>query len=233
MKNFLTILALSILTSKANALITPSDCTAGVVDSSCIHTIWVEDNIPGDVGGNILYDGAIAGVPATGNYYWGYDFEFPDHAKMYENRSSHLLTLVFTFTIPTGNCSDGCMPGMEFKLNNWQSFFPDMIRYDNKARVSIEIPPNSSYGWVIGLWQATEPHLTATIDGHSSGVSLADVGLPDTFNSVTRSDGDWFPCPCGDSEGWCYPGSNYSTGFVGPWYHDNYSISDAQNCAPH
>jgi hypothetical protein len=216
-----------------------ADCTTGHQDSTCLKSISGGAIQPPPTGElRALYDGALAGVPSTGFHYWGFDFQSVDgiyspvQRSMYVNRSNELVSITLTFDIPSGPCGSGCMPGIEFKVGGWHSFFPNIVRANNTAEATLEVGPNDSYGWVIGLWSATNPRLTVVPHG-TDKVSMADVGLPEAPNSVEVTPGATYPCGCPDgTTAQCYTGSQYSTGYVGPWSNDYYHADGAGNTCP-
>jgi hypothetical protein len=217
---------------------TPSDCSTGHQDSTCLKAVKGGD-LPPDVPGNrLLYDGPLAGVPATDLHYWGFDFQAvdgvypPTQRSMYVNRSSDLIMITLTFDIPTGPCEEHCLPGIEFKVGNWHTFFPNVVAANGLAEATLEVGPSEPYGWVIGLWQASNPRLTVTARSKVQW-TLADVGLPMHPDVFTSTPGVSYPCLCQDGTvATCTTGPQYSTGIVGGWSHDYYQKEGGTSTCP-
>jgi hypothetical protein len=214
--------------------VSPSDCLVGRADSTCVQKL--AGGTVGIAGGGendqALYDGVLDGVPPTGKWYWGYDFE-SDYGidseyglSMYINRSSEIIEVTLSFDVPPSGCGDGCLPGLEFKLGHWNSVFPVIAVANGRAEASVLISPGQAYGWVIGLWAASNPHLRVVAHGKEH-VDLATVGLPNDMGHQIRTVGTYYACSCRLDP--CYTGTKYSTGFVGAWGSDGYS-SDAIYC---
>jgi hypothetical protein len=216
----------------------PSDCGPGRQDSTCIKVVNGGDVPPWIPQARLLYDGPLAGVPATDFHYWGFDFQTEDgiyapvQRSMFVNRSNELVSITLTFDIPTGPCDAGCLPGVEFKVGAWHTFFPNIVKANGTAEATLEVGPNDSYGWVIGLWRATNPRLSVTAHG-TTNLSMRDIGLPLSPDSLVSTPGVIYPCACPDgSTGECFTGPQYSTGYVGPWSHDFYQQQGAGNTCP-
>lgn len=213
-----------------------SDCVAGNADSSCVGNVQ-RLTLAHPPSADVLYDGPIAAAPNFGAGYWGFDFLASDSGipspvpkDMFVNRSANAISLTFTFDVPPGNCSSGCRPGMEFKLGSkWNSFFPNIILAGNQAITSVQIAPGQAYGFVIALWQATNPHVRVNNLG-ASKLFLADVGLR-SFSAADPVPGIYFQCQCGDGYlKQCYSGSHLANGYMGQWGNDNYASWDAVGC---
>lgn len=213
-----------------------SDCAYKNVDSTCSKQVTRGPvHLPPPV--EAIYDGSLAGAPATGSAYWGFDFvsatlgiPSPVPRDMFINRSGSPISLQFSFDLPAGPCGTGCQPGMEFKLGaSWNSFFPNIITFGTTAMTSLQVAPGQAYGFVISLWRATNPRIRVQNLGGGS-LGLSDVGLTD-FSVATPIAGSYFSCVCGDAgTRTCYSGTRFSNGLMGQWYQDKYVPWDAVGC---
>jgi hypothetical protein len=175
---------------------------------------------------SILYDGPLGGVPTSGYAYWGFDF-FADETgtaslvrpDQFINRSSVPVTITLSFTFPTTHpCHHDCLPGVEFEVDaGWYKVDPPYVVNGNTVSVSQTFAPRRGFGWVIGLWQSTNPHLKVTVPA-GSNTTLEAVGLPSlpqVANEIPAVSG---VCACSDgTTATCSDGSRFSNGLLGPW----------------
>jgi hypothetical protein len=204
----------------------PSDCLARDADSTCNSA--VSRSSGASVGSSqYLYDGPLGGVPAQGYAYWGYDFLADEMGvatvytkDMYVNHTQYPVTIRLGFDIPTTHaCNGGCLPGVQFFYGpSWASYFAAAVVSGGTVSLEFRVPAGTAYGWAIGLWEATNPRLTVTVDPGVS-TTLAELGLPAQpaialeIAAVTTS------CPCIDgSSADCSLGSHFTNGLDGPWY---------------
>ena len=206
----------------------PSDCKARDADSTCATAVAgaTAPSLPPFGGDAILYDGPLGGVPATGYAYWGFDFvadltglPSPVRPDEFINRSSVPVTIKLSFTFPTNHaCFKDCLPGAEFEVDaGWFKIDPPYVIDGNSVSLSQVIAPGRGYGWVIGLWQSTNPRLTVTIPAGAKA-TLQDVGLsplPAIANEIAAVTS---VCECWDgSTATCSDGTHFSNGLLGSW----------------
>lgn len=223
----------------------PSDCKARDADSTCATAVaGVTIGSPPQVQPAApLYDGPLGGVPAHGYAYWGFDFiadqtgtTSPVRPDEFINRSKVPVTITLTFNFPSDHpCKKDCLPGVEFEVDaGWFKIDPPYVTLGNRVSVTQVFEPGRGYGWMIGLWQSTNPRLTVTVP-KGAKTTLQEVGLPslpaiaDVISAVTGT------CSCWDgSEAACSDGNHFSNGLLGPWYQnlDNYIRAGSFNNCP-
>jgi hypothetical protein len=96
-----------------------------------------------------------------------------------------------------------------------------MMVKGNTATISLQVRPGQSYGWAIGLWQASNARLTVTLP---TGVhaTLEQVGLPPQPSVAREIPAVPAVCNCWDgSTAACSLGNRFSNGLMGPWYREN------------
>lgn len=227
------------------AKLNPSDCRPRDADSTCATAVagapvaappLAHPELP-------LYDGPLGGVPTSGYAYWGFDFIAdltgttssvrPDE---FINRSNVPVTIKLSFDVPTDHpCKNNCLPGAQFQVDpGWFKIDPPYVVVGNTVSVSQTFNPGRGYGWVIALWQSTNPRLTVTIPAGAKA-TLQDVGLspfPAVANEIPAVQG---VCDCWDgTSGPCSEGSHFSNGLLGPWFQNltNYRRAGAFNICP-
>jgi hypothetical protein len=200
----------------------PSDCLPRHMDSSCASAL---------VGGGGPSDPpppppptsyALAGQPASGYWYWGYDFQALDSAQKIDprfvNRSGRPLVITLSFTVPEGPCGRGCLPGVEFYFDqDVRKRDPKISVIGNRASASVPVNSGDSYGFIIGLWQASDPAIAVTTpDGAPVSPDLVGLSMhPDVSTLVA---GAPTICQCNDgSVAECFLGDHYSNGLTGLW----------------
>ena len=210
----------------ASAKVGPSDCRPRDADSTCATAV-AGAPVPVPPSGDPespLYDGPLGGVPASGYAYWGFDFfadqmgtDSPVRPDEFINRSNVPVTITLIFNFPTTHaCNHDCLPGVEFLVDKgWFKIDPPFLIGTNAASVSQTFAPGRGYGWIIGLWESTNPRLKVTVP-NGSAATLQEVGLPmfpakaDEIAAVTSS------CVCWDgSVAACSAGSRFSNGLLG------------------
>jgi len=221
----------------------PSDCRARDADSTCATAVAGAPLPPPFIPNPVLYDGPLGGVPASGYAYWGFDFvadetgtPSPVRPDEFINRSSVPVTITLTFDIPTGRaCGTRCLPGMEFEVD--AGFFkidPPFVVSGNTVTCTHTFMPGRGYGWVIALWQSTNPRLTVTIP-RGTTATLPEVGLSPRPSIVTEVPATLSTCYCWDgSTAACSEGSHFSNGLLGYWSQEfgNYTRAGAFNSCP-
>ena len=224
----------------------PSDCKARDADSTCATAVAGETVItpPLPHPDGLLYDGPLGGVPSSGYAYWGFDFiadqtgiPSPVRPDEFINRSSVPVTIKLSFTFPASHpCAKDCLPGAEFEVDTgWFKIDPPYVIDGNSVSISQVFAPGRGYGWVIGLWQSTNPRLTVTIPAGAKA-TLQDVGLsplPAIANEIAAVTSG---CACWDgSTATCSDGTHFSNGLLGSWdtEFDIYRRAGAfNNCPP-
>ena len=211
----------------ASTTVRPSDCRPRDADSTCATAVAgagvpPEQHQPSLV----LYDGPLAGVPASGYAYWGFDFlaeqtrtPSPVRPDQFINRSPDPVTITLRFTVPgRPSCGHDCLPGVEFEVDvGWFKVDPPYVRSGSSVSLTNVIRPGQGYGWVIGLWQASDPRLTVTVP-QGSHATLQDVGLPATPNVADVIPAAFSTCDCMDgTTAACSDGARFSNGLLGPW----------------
>jgi hypothetical protein len=214
---------------RVSAKLLPSDCRPRDADSTCATAVAAapgDESAPGHLNPT-LYDGPLAGVPATGYWYWGFDFAAdaagtpsPVRPDEFINRSRYPVTIALKFTFRTDRpCRKDCLPAVEFREGpGWSKLDPPWVFDGDTVSVSATIRPGQGYAWIIALWQASNPRLTVSIPKGASA-TMADLGLTD-FPSIS-SEVAAVPtvCACWDgSTAACSHGSRTSNGLLGPWY---------------
>jgi hypothetical protein len=228
------------------AHVRPSDCRPRDADSTCATAVaGAPAPIPAPPGGtsNILYDGPLGGVPATGYAYWGFDFiadsartRSPVRPDEFINRSKVPVTIKLTFDVPTGHpCGKDCLPGVQFQTGpGWRIIGPLFTVVGGQAWVTGTFAPGQGFGWVIGLWESWNTRLTVTVPVGST-TSLEEVGMPSFPEEATEIPASYATCPCWDgSSADCSDGTRFSNGKLGPWFvaWDNYFRAGAFNSCP-
>jgi len=234
-KNLYRVLCLAAAAQAASASdntgsgVRPSDCRARDADSTCAAAV-AGAPMPDPTILRPLYDNSIGGVPSTGYAYWGFDFASalagvasPFGDDMFVNRSPYTATITLTFTIPTSHpCGNDCLPGVQFEVGpSWSRFAPPLVVSGNQVSASYAARPGDGYGWVIGLWQSSNPRLTVTVP-QGVTVSMADLGLPADPSVALEIPAVVTTCICPDGTTQaCSLGDRYSNGLMGPWYKSN------------
>jgi len=221
---------LALLTGSCSAAwaLGPSDCLPRDADSTCASAVARSTTgAPPYDAKSLLYDGRLGGVPPTGYAFWGFDFESaargvtsPSTNDMYFNRSSAVLTVTLSFDIPTTHtCGQGCMPGLKFIVGlGWDTVFPPLKVEGGLVTATLQVNPGQAYGWVVGLWQATNPRLTLSVPT-GAAATLALVG-----QSADPAIAQEIPAVLGMCDCWdltprpCSAGSRFSNGLMGYWY---------------
>ena len=229
------------------AKVGPSDCRPRDADSTCATAVAgapTPSPMP-IIQTPTLYDGPLGGVPSTGYAYWGFDF-FADETGLpslvrpdeFINRSSVPVTIVLTFDIPTDHpCNKDCLPGVQFQVDaGFHKVDPPYTIVGGKVSLAQTFATGRGYGWVIGLWQATNPRLTVTVPKGATA-TLEDVGLSPSPAVATQLPAIVGVCDCPDgSSASCSAGTRYSNGLLGPWYqisnNSNYQRSGSFNDCP-
>jgi len=207
------------------AAVNPTDCSTGRSDNTCAAAV----QSPPEGGSTAPPPPAppttfrLAGIPAFNYWYFGYDFQTPDAYQgalpQFVNRSNQTIRLMFTFTIPAGNCGDDCLPAVEFYKGSNQvvKIDPPLVIKGNEATTALDVYGGESYSWVIGLWQSRDPKISVA-DEYGNATSLSNAGLssrPDIANLIL---GIPTTCLCSDgSEALCNRGDRYSNGLLGEW----------------
>lgn len=224
---------------EAARAIAPSDCTNGHSDSTCARSVAAPTSPGGQPspGARTLYEGALAGMPAHGYAYWGFDFvaeatgmPSPALRPMFINRSGGPVDIAFTFDIPASPaCGRGCLPQVGFQLDQgWFTVSLVAAVAGGTATFSYEIPAGRLYGWHIGLWQGLNPRVSVSAPGNPAAtltsVGLgANLGIADPVPAVIGS------CACLDgSSAPCSDGVRLSNGMMGLWIPSSETIIEPQ-----
>jgi hypothetical protein len=155
---------------------------------------------------------------------------------LFINRSRVPVTITLSFNVPTGHsCNKNCLPGVQFQVDaGWFKLDPPFVIDGNTASVSAEFAPGRGYGWVIGLWQSTNPRLKVTIPVGATA-TMEELGLP-TFPAIAQEIAAVAGvCDCWDgSRAPCSDGSRFSNGLLGSWRQSNefYIRAGAFNSCP-
>ena len=227
------------------ARVHPSDCRPRDADSTCATAVAAATPPPFHAV-DTLYDGPLGGVPAHGFAYWGYDFiadqtgtPSPVRQDEYINRSGVDVLIKLSFDIPSSHpCNHDCLPGVEFEMGpGWGKVDPPYIKDGNVVSLSATVRPGEGYGWIIGLWEATNPRLTVTVP-KGSAATLAAVGLVRDMPVANEIPPDIARCQCDDGTfANCSAGEHFSNGLLGIWTqgnNDGYDRAGAFNdCAFH
>ncbi len=250
-KNLYRVLCLVVAAQAAHASqsgvarLNPSDCRPRDADSTCATAVAGAPPVgpPPFQQSPTLYDGPLGGVPASGYAYWGFDFvadqtrtPSPVRPDEFINRSSVPVTITLSFSIPTDHvCKNNCLPGAQFQVDpGWFKIDPPYIIKGDSVSISQTFNPGRGYGWVIALWQSTNPWLTVTIPAGAKA-TLQDVGLPTqpaVANEMAAVQG---LCDCWDgTSAACSDGTHFTNGLLGPWSQNwtNYTRASAFNNCP-
>jgi hypothetical protein len=251
-KSLCRMLCLVAVTQAAHAVagagvkVGPSDCRPRDADSTCATAVAGASAAAPPMArpDGVLYDGPLGGVPATGYAYWGFDFmadetgmPSPVRPDEFINRSSVPVTITLTFNYPTDRvCKTDCLPGVQFQVDvGWFKLDPPFAFNGDAVSVSQTFAPGRGFGWLIGLWQATNPRLTVTIPSGAKA-TLQDVGISPYPAVVGEIAAVPALCECGDgTTAACSDGSRFSNGLLGPWFQTltNYVRAGAfNNCPP-
>ena len=232
----------------AATAVRPSDCRPRDADSTCATAVaGVAAPSPSPLPVNqspTLYDGPLGGVPPTGYAYWGFDFYAdatgtPSLVRPDEfiNRSNVPVTITLSFTFPTSHpCNHDCLPGIEFEVDaGWFKVDPPYAISGNTVSVAQTFAPGRGFGWVIGLWESSNPHLKVTVP-QGSTATLEAVGLPSLPQLATEVPPTIGECTCADgSTAACSDGSRFSNGLLGTWTQNFQTYLRAgafNNCQP-
>ncbi len=223
----------------------PSDCRARDADSTCATAVagapvaappLVHPEDP-------LYNGPLGGVPASGYAYWGFDFiadqtgtPSPVRPDEFINRSNVPVTITLSFNFPTDHaCNKNCLPGAQFQVDpGWFKIDPPYVINGNTVSISQTFAPGRGFGWVIALWQSTNPRLTVTVPAGAKA-TLQDVGLSPFPAIATEIAAVQGRCDCWDgTTAACSDGSHFSNGLLGTWAQNltNYIRAGAFNSCP-
>jgi hypothetical protein len=211
----------------AGTALRPSDCRPRDADSTCATAVaGAPVAVPPQIPGQVLYDGPLGGVPASGYAYWGFDFlseqtgqPSPVRPDEFINRSAAPVTVTLSFNFPTARyCGNDCLPGVEFVVGpGWSKVDPPYVFSGNTVSLTYVAPPGQGYGWLIGLWQAGNPHLRVSVP-LGARVDLQDVGLPPMPAIATEVGAVARSCDCWDgTTAACSDGNRFSNGLLGPW----------------
>lgn len=206
----------------------PSDCKPRDADSTCATAVAgapVASPLP-ITPVPTLYDGALGGVPPNGYAYWGFDFIADEtgipssvHSDEFINRSNVPVTITLSFDFPTNHpCNKDCLPGVQFQVDaGWFKVDPPYTIVGNKVSLTQTFAPGRGYGWIIGLWQSSNPWLTVTVPKGST-TTLSEVGLSQFPGVDAEIPAVIGVCECGDgTTAACSAGSHFSNGLLGPW----------------
>jgi len=210
----------------------PSDCRPRDADSTCATA--VAGVTPSDPSPQhpetLLYDGPLGGVPAAGYAYWGWDFvaeatgsPSPVRPDLFINRSNVPVTITLSFDFPTGHpCDRACLPGVQFQVDaGWFKLDPPFVINGNVASATEVFTSGRGYGWVIGLWQGTNPRLKVSVP-RGSTATLEQVGLSPFPNVAQVVPAMLAMCDCQDgTQATCSDGTRYSNGQLGRWTQSN------------
>ena len=250
-KNVYRVLCLVVAAQAASAYqggvgkVQPSDCRPRDADSTCATAVaGASVAVPTPTfPEEPLYKGPLGGVPSSGYAYWGFDFiadqtgtPSPVRPDEFINRSNVPVTITLSFNIPTNHiCKNNCLPGAQFQVDpGWFKIDPPYIISGNTVSITQTFNPGRGYGWVIALWQSTNPWLTVTIPAGAKA-TLQDVGLsafPAIANEIAAVQG---VCDCWDgTSAACSDGSHFSNGLLGTWSQNftNYKRAGAFNNCP-
>ncbi len=222
----------------------PSDCLARDADSTCATAVaGVPAAPPRASERKQLYSGPLAGVPSSGYAYWGFDFAADSAGvpsafgnDMFVNRSAYPVTITLSFNFPTNKtCRNDCLPGVQFEVDQgWITVRPPYEIDGDTVALKYQARPGQGYGWVIGLWESTNPTLTVTVaDGVET--SMAELGLPTDPSVAAFVPAVTTTCTCRDGSAQaCSLGTRYSNGLMGPWFRPNsyYERAGAFNNCP-
>ena len=207
--------------------IRPSDCRPRDADSTCATAVAGLTVVPPTArNDSILYDGPLGGVPASGYAYWGFDFvadatgmPSPVRPDEFVNRSSAPVTITLSFDIPTDRvCAKDCLPGMQFQVDaGWHKVDPPYIVKGNSVSLTSTFQPGQGYGWLIALWQSSNPRLTVTVPRNAMA-TLEAVGLPTSPSVANEIALVVKTCDCmNGSSASCSDGTHFSNGLLGTW----------------
>jgi hypothetical protein len=227
------------------ANVRPSDCRPRDADSTCAAAVAGAPVTapPSEHSDAPLYDGPLGGVPSSGYAYWGFDFisaetgvPSPVRPDEFINRSSVPVTITLSFDFPTNHtCNRDCLPAVQFQVDvGWFKIDPPWVFNGNTVSVAQTFNPGRGFGWVIALWQSSNPRLIVTIP-RGAKATLKDVGLSTLPQIATEIPAVQGLCNCWDgSSAACSDGSRFSNGLLGPWTQNwtNYSRAGAFNSCP-
>ena len=207
--------------------VAPSDCRPKDADSTCATAVAGATQPPTAViPDGVLYDGPLAGVPATGYAYWGWDFiaersntASPVRQDEFINRSTAAVAITLSFDYPQRDtCNHDCLPGVEFEIGpGWYKVDPPYVKTGSRVSLTAHIGPGEGYGWIIARWESSNPRLTVTVPNGSTA-TLADVGLGAVMSVATEIPRTIGLCDCGDAtSATCSEGSRFSNGLLGAW----------------
>jgi hypothetical protein len=228
-----------------SAKVAPSDCRPRDADSTCATAVAGPPVAapPAPHAAELLYDGPLGGIPASGYAYWGFDFTAdltgtpsPVRPDEFINRSRVPVTITLSFNYPTDRaCRKDCLPGVQFQVDaGWFKIDPPYAFDGDAVSVSQTFAPGKGFGWLIALWQATNPRLTVNIPA-GARATLQDVGMspyPAVVDEIAAIPAN---CECRDgTTAACSDGSRFSNGLLGPWYQNltNYVRAGAFNSCP-
>jgi len=210
-----------------SAKVQPSDCKPRDADSTCATAVaGMTTAVPPFTADATLYDGPLGGVPSLGYAYWGFDFvaeatgmPSPVRPDEFINRSSAPVTITLSFDIPADHvCAKDCLPGVQFQVGaGWSKVDPPYVVKGNAVSLASTFQPGQGYGWLIALWQSSNPRLTVTIPKNAMA-TLEAVGLP-TFPAVANEIALVVKtCDClNGSSASCSDGTRFSNGLLGTW----------------
>ena len=250
-KNVYQVLCLALAAHGAHAAETglarvkPSDCRPRDADSTCATAVaGAPTPAPSPFHPDkVLYDGPLGGIPALGYAYWGYDFfadqtgtPSPVRPDEFINRSAVPVTITLSFNFPSGHtCGKDCLPGVQFQVDaGWYKIDPPYKIAGDSVSLSQSFNPGRGYGWIIGLWQSTNPKLTVTIP-EGTTATLEEVGLSPFPAIATEIAAVTKICECWDaSTAACSDGSRFTNGLLGSWSQGltNYLRAGAFNSCP-
>ncbi|HEY8973172.1 MAG TPA: hypothetical protein VIN75_03075 [Burkholderiaceae bacterium] len=212
----------------ASTTVRPSDCRPRDADSTCATAVAGAPAAPPPTNDPALplYDGPLGGVPPSGYAYWGFDFiaestgtRSPVRPDEFINRSSVPVTITLSFTFPMNHpCHHDCLPGVEFEVDaGWFKVDPPYVINGNTVSVTQTFGPGRGFGWVIGLWESSNPHLKVTVP-QGSAATLEAVGLPSLPQLANEIPATTSQCTCSDgTTASCSDGSRFSNGLLGSW----------------
>ncbi len=228
------------------AKVGPSDCRPRDADSTCATAVAGAPVAapPATKPDGVLYDGPLGGIPSSGYAYWGFDFiadatgtASPVRPDQFINRSSDPVTIKLSFNIPTSHaCNRDCLPAVQFQVDaGWFKIDPPYVVVGNAVSLTQTFNPGRGYGWVIGLWEATNAKLTVSVPP-GSAATLESIGLASRPSDSIEIAAVAGSCACWDgTTAACSDGSRFSNGLLGPWFQNltNYQRAGAfNNCPP-
>ena len=229
----------------AGSKVRPSDCRGRDADSTCATAVVGAPVAapPPFIPDKVLYDGPLGGVPVLGYAYWGWDFfaeesGFPSIVRQdqFINRSNVPVTISLSFRLPARRpCARDCLPAVQFQVDaGWFKLDPPPVASGDTVSITQTFDPGRGFGWVVALWQSTNPRLTVTVPKGATA-TLQEVGMPSLpaiANPIAAVTGT---CDCWDgSTATCSDGSRFSNGLLGIWSQNftNYLRAGAFNSCP-